>query len=176
MGYSRSKQTIDRVRPVLDLVLGFDGVTPIKFPSNNPHKLCYTIRDALAVIKRMPSESKYNIIQEKYKIRIKDDHILFEPREDVHFSDPITELAIARQEQEMQITEAKTLIEVVGAVVQHKADSMIFSSAILSSDEFDRLQRWATLNNYKITDMEPLTLSRHEPKTNSSPQDGTATN
>lgn len=177
MGYSRSKQTLERVRPVLDLVLGFieNGTQNVKFPSKKPQKLCYAIRDALSVVRSLPETSddrRYTAIPEKYKIRIKEDHILFELREEVDFSDPIAELARSRNEQ-MEVTEAIKLVEVVGAVVQHKAEKMVFPNAQVSNGDFERLQRWATLNHYKITEIEPLTLSRHGPRaTDSQPEDG----
>lgn len=181
MGYSRSKQTLERVRPVLDLVLGFRDLQAIRFPSKNPTKLCYAIRDALAVVKSLPDtsqEKKYTTITEKYRIRIKQDHILFEPREEVSFSDPIAELAKLRTEAQMDVVEATSLIEVVGAVVQHKAEKMVFPNAHFVDGDFERLQRWAALNNYKVTEIEPLTLSRHGPRTttNSSEEDGATAN
>lgn len=162
MGYSQSKKTIERVRPILDAVILVENA-PIKFPSKEPTKLCYAIRDALAVIRKLPvtsTEKKYLIISDKFKIRTKEGQVVFEPRERLDFSDPIIELAAARAD-DME-SDAITLLEVVGVCTQHKLNKMTFpkSKIKIGSEDFERLGRWATANNYLILSSEPLTLSR----------------
>jgi hypothetical protein len=162
MGYSQSKKTIERVRPILDLVV--ERSDTLKFPSKTPQKLCYAIRDALAVIKKLPdtsAEKKYNIIGDTFKIRIKEGHVVFEPRERLDYSDPIVELAASKVD-EMEFPEALSLLEIVGVCTQHKLKKMVFPRAamVIGTTDFDRLGRWAHTNNYLITSTEPLTLSR----------------
>lgn len=165
MGYSRSKKTIERVRPVLDSIIAIRQEGEITVPSKTPHKLCYAIRDALAVIRSLPESSadkKYLAISERYKIRVKSDSVIFEPRETVSFADPILALVESKADK-LQIADAVSLIEVVGAVVKHKVDTMQFPNARLAEGDFDRLSRWASLNHYEVTEIKPLTLSKHGP-------------
>jgi hypothetical protein len=173
MGYSRSKRTIERVRPILDLVLDRIDQGEIIIPSKNPQKLCYAIRDALAVVRSLPEtsvESKYLTIQSTFKLRARSDKIVFEPRQTLDYSDPIIELAGAKTNK-MELPDALTLLEVVGAITHYKCEKMSFPNANISDNEFDRLSRWALLNNYIISDTKPLTLIRKHGKDNSSQED-----
>ena len=162
MGYSQSKKTIERVRPILDLVVERNDT--LKFPSKDTRKLCYAIRDALAVIKGLPdtsAEKKYSSIGDKFKIKIKDGHVVFEPRERLDYSDPIIELAASKVD-EMDFGEAITLLEIVGICAQHKLKRMIFPKASLLNNDLDRLSRWAALNGYTLADTAPLTLLKKD--------------
>ena len=179
MGYSQSKKTIERVRPILDLVVERNDT--LKFPSKDTRKLCYAIRDALAVIKQLHNQwqiyqaevqtplktewtsqyNKYLTIPDKFKIKIKEGHVVFEPRERLDYSDPIIELAASKVD-EMDFGEAITLLEIVGICAQHKLKRMIFPKASLLNNDLDRLSRWAALNGYTLADTAPLTLLKKD--------------
>lgn len=165
MGYSKSKETIDRVRDILDVVLLITDRN-VEIPSLNPSKAVYAIRDALRVAKESTGEDhKYFEIKERFVLRTKPKFILFELREKLNFGDPISVLAKTKID-ELVLENCTTLLEVVGACIKHKENRMTFPNADLGDNplEMVKLSGWCKRNNYSFT-THPLTLMKNDSTT-----------
>lgn len=157
MGYSHSKQAIERVRPLLDAVLIADQRTSI--PSTHPQKLAYALREALAASRVAKDEDhKYASLLVKFKLRVKKDRIVFEPRDAVEAGDPVVELIESRQA--LEVPNVTQVLQIVGACIQHKSD-LIFPDAKLNDDEIAQLTKWTSKNGYDIDTSLPLTLTKN---------------
>lgn len=158
MGYSKSKQSVERVRPLLELVLASEG--KIYFPTKHPDKLTYAVREALSYAKTCKGDdAKYSIILDKFRIRAKADKILFEPRVTLEYQDPIQE--IAESLEMMEVGGEFTHLEIVGACIKHKAPLMKFPDTVLDGTELEFLRRWTNKNNYEINSLTPLVLRKN---------------
>ena len=166
MGYSASKETIDRVRPILDaMLLAIDTNAPISFESKDPRKAAYAIRDALASAAYFESEKKYLVIKEKFLLKQKPDRIIFKPRSGRTIAEvnPQQELIEAYNSKgELTIDNAKSVYEVVGACIEHKAHTMVFPNALLAPIELTKVAGWCIRNGYKLDKTSPLTIMRNE--------------
>lgn len=162
MGYSRSKKTIDRVRPVLDLLS--ENEAGLLFPSNNPTKLSYAIRDALAVVRGLPPDSedrkKYINIPQKFRIRILREGVQFEKREEIHYDNPVDAL-VASRVRVFELPDVVNMLGVVGAILKHKGQRYTFPNVLVTPDDTLRLNRWCDANSYVIESTLPLIIVRN---------------
>lgn len=175
MGYSRSKQAVERVKLVLDTMNATNE--RFRLPCKDPLRMSYAIRDALAVVKQYPETyPDYTKLRDKFKIKLKHDHLIFEPRQKLEFGDPVVGepvLVLANSLESMEIDEVQTVLEIVGACIKHKAPEFTFPDAELDEGEMNTLTKWASSSNYEISNTKPLTLRKRAPvEDNSTPNGG----
>ena len=160
MGFGESKNSINRVREVLDLVLASDGTKLIQVPTKTPTKLSYAMYEALKIASKLKpdkSDYKYAKIKTDYIIRCKPDRIVFEPRVGIDIGNALAQSKSS--EDKMVLKNVSSLFEIVGAVIQHKADAMVFPDADL--EDTDRLEKWCHKNDYIVANTVPLTLRKN---------------
>lgn len=173
MGYSKNKEVLERVRPLLDLVLQSSDAK-ISFPSKHPNELVYAVREALNYAEKhsKTEDKKYGDIKLQYRIRSKPDRVVFELKNTLDYElDPILEIADAFQM--LEIPEVSSHLEVVGACIKHKAVVMKFPDAQLDETELEFLRRWTNKNHYDIEATLPLVLRKNA---GSTAEDDTAIN
>lgn len=176
MGYSRSKQAIERVRLVLNIMK--ENNQRFQLPCTDPLRMSYAIRDALAVAKTLPSESEIAALRDKFKIKIKHDYLLFEPRLKLEYGDISTygdedpALVLSRALTSMTIDECQSVLEVVGACIKHKAPEFIFPNATLDEGNIERLNKWADTSDYEVVTSTPLTLRKKDAGQDNGKKDG----
>lgn len=143
MGYSKSKETIQRVDGILEILI--HSQTSIKIPSANPLRLSYQIRDALAVVESLTS-SPYKGLKKKFILKIKSDHILAILREK-----PEVDVSLIAELANAPFVEPKvsTVMEVIGAIVKHKAKRFEFPN-FTSPTLNTNLALFLTNNNYNV--------------------------
>lgn len=158
MGYTKSKKVLEEVRPILDVVLAAKGVR-VNYPSRWPTKLAMRIREGLKSAEDFEEENRYAEILLQYKIRVKSDKIVFDPRAIVTYENPVLELA--QSLNALEIPKVNSIIEVVGACIKHKAPRIVFPDAQLSETDIARLSSWCNNNEYLIEQLIPLFLKKN---------------
>lgn len=138
--------------------------------------MAYALRDAFAAAETFPSESEVANLKNKFKIKIKHDYLIFEPQQKLEFGEAEMDspsLVLARSLETMQIDEVKGVLEIVGAIIKHKAPEFIFPDATLDEGEMDRLVKWLNISeNYIFIKSSPLTIRKRDTIENNSTEDG----
>lgn len=169
MGYSKSKNAIERVKPILEILLTAES--DVEIPSQDPYKLVYYIRDGLAVAESLPS-SPYKELRQKWRLRAKRDKVVAEIKgAPIEVGVPL----LVRKFTGLSLPEITGVIEVIGALVKHRAPRYEFPNALIAGNGLKNLQNWCDKNEYSITQSEPyLILEKNaETGTNSSEDGGT---
>lgn len=155
MGYSNSDAAIKRVQKLLDQMLL--AKSDLTWPSTNAHMLGYHIREALTIAKKKGIEP-YNELKDKFTIRNKGNRVVAELKH--------VEAATALQAamSNLTIEHLSSLMEIVGAAINHKASEMFFPDADLAPDEVEKLFLWAEKNGYFLIAAESgITLTKDDP-------------
>ncbi len=167
MGYSRSKSAIERVKPILEILLTSE--VDVEFPSANPYKLVYYLRDGFSVAKRLPS-SPYKELHEKWRLRAKMDRVIAELKgAPVDIGIPI----LAKRFTGLNLPEVTEVLEIIGAFIKHKAPRGEFTNAHITGNGLNNLKKWCDNNNYAIIQSEPHLIIERNDRTDST-QDGGA--
>lgn len=158
MGYSNSKKAVERVQPILEILLSADQ--KLFFKSKNPTKLAYAIRDGIRNSGKYEAYKQYAELREKCRIEVKPDGVSVVLREQLDYEDPIVELA--QSFTSLTIPEVNSVLQVVGACIKHKsAPKLDFPDAALDDEALTQLRKWTDNNNYTITMLSPLTLAKN---------------
>ncbi len=167
MGYSRNKSAVERVKPILELLL--NSHADMEFPSTNPHKLVYYVRDGFSVAKGLPS-SPYKELHEKWRLRAKQDRMVAE------LKDALIEIGVpllAKRFVGLNLPEVTEVLEIIGALIKHRAPRYEFPNAHIRENGLKNLEAWCSKNDYRIVQSEPhLILERNDGTDNT--QDGGA--
>lgn len=153
MGYSKNRNVFLRVQTQLDILLKLEG-DEIFIPSTTPRETIYALREGI----NYSSEHnlpEYNKIKELFILKELKEGILIKRRKQINFQTPIQQLA---KSQHLVVENATNLMEVLGALIKHKAPEMEFPKAIVKGDALLRLESWANKNNYIIKQSEPHIL------------------
>jgi hypothetical protein len=138
-----------RVEPLLILLTKVDK--EVFIPSRTPRETLYALRDGLNYAEEHKVEN-YHDLKSKCKLKEKRDGIEVTSRRQIHFEDPIVQLA---KSQHLVVEAAYALLDVIGAAIHHKAPSMEFPNAKVEGDALVRLEKWSAQNDYKITQSKP---------------------
>jgi hypothetical protein len=149
MGYSENRNSMLRVEPLLILLTKTEST--ILIPSNSPRETLYSLREGLRYAEKHNVE-KYKDLKGKFILKEKPNGIEVTLRRQIHFEEPIVQLA---KSQHLVIDTATQLLEVIGAAIHHKAPSMEFPKSDIKGDAFSRLERWCAANQYIIIQSEP---------------------
>lgn len=164
MGYSKSKRAIRRVEAYLAQMVKSEA--EIQFPAEEPSDFAFKLREGIkasrhfAVEDNHPVEpyASYSRLMTKFIIRVKGPMVICEPRDVV----PLVKL---RQTLgQVSIAEVKDTLGIIGAAITHKAPIMVFPNANKDTVEADRLNFWATNNDYYLVIAENhVTLTKENP-------------
>jgi len=121
--------------------------------------LAYQLREGINAAKSFsvvdPAFKEYAKLLARFVMRVRAGKVVAEPRDAL--PNPVATLA------RMQIDDAKTLYEVIGAAIKHKAHEMHFPNARLDNGELDKLWLWAESTDYAIIRSdEGLTLTMND--------------
>lgn len=161
MAYSRTTRSIARVQPQLNAMI--EAKTSIEWPSDEPQKLAFKLREAIAAAKTLAMKDQetfgpYAALAARYTIRCKAGKVVAEPRE------LFGVLAVEAMRSKMQIETAVSLLEVLGAAIQHRADEMVFPNAEnWNEEDLIRLHKWTVQNSYFMIVGDGITLTKNDP-------------
>ncbi len=121
--------------------------------------MAYQLREGINAAKSFsvvdPAFKEYAKLLARFVMRVRAGKVVAEPRDAL--PNPVATLA------RMQIDDAKTLYEVIGAAIKHKAHEMHFPNARLDNGELDKLWLWAESTDYAIIRSdEGLTLTMND--------------
>lgn len=147
MGYSKNKNSLLRVQGLLDILVKMKG-TEEEFiiPSKTPYETLYSVREGLKYAEEHKVEN-YADLKETFILKYNSEGILVKPRRKIDYGTPIQQLA---KSQHLVLDEVTGVLEMIGAAIQHKAPKLEFPNANVEGDGLKRLEKWATLNQYKI--------------------------
>ena len=164
MTYSRNKSALKRVQKLLDdLLLAVNNKSDddVVFTSTNPNKLSYQLHEALDVADTFTEYTKYRVIKEHYRIRVRFDRVIAECK-----TKPVDAKAIlSGQLSKMTVDDADTVLEVIGAAIKNNLNEMYFPNAELIDSELADLYKWTSVNGYYIINNYEvgITLTRVNP-------------
>lgn len=167
MGYSTSIRAFNRVKRYLDEMVSKNEQLVWEAP--DAAKLAYYIREGIRIAKGRVSDSKtpkqnldffqpYSSLSAKYVVRVKDNNVVAEPR------DLIPQLAASEVLRRMVIEEAENPLEIVGALIKHKAPEMFFPNGDESPENLAKIYAWSSKNDYFIVASDVgVTLTKTDP-------------
>jgi hypothetical protein len=162
MGYSRSKNVVKKIQPMLEILReAMDkGAKNVKLPTTNPNELAYAIRNALSVAREYPSEfGKYVAIGNTFKISQERDYVVASRRTLVLTGDPVIELA--KSLERISCDDVHNVFEVVGAIMEYKAPELEFPAALLTDEEMDSIKTFCRESGHEIINFNPLTVRKN---------------
>lgn len=135
MGYSNSLRAIKRVEPILDSLL--DMKTELSWEHDDPNKLAYYLREALAVARKTNHE-KYGHLHRTVTFKV--------------VGGKVTALRIDSQVVKARMAEsyATSLKELIGFLIQQKPAEVSFPAAQLTKLELNKLYLWCKDAGYHI--------------------------
>jgi len=156
MGYSKSKKAVRRVQSYLEQMVKAE--TNIEFPSAEPSKLAYYIRDGIKAARNFPEVvGTYARLNSKYVIKSGPGKVICELRD-------VLELTRQGIRSQVSIPNVVDAIGIIGAAITHKADEMIFPDATLDTIvNITPLKKWAEKNDYNlIITLDHITLEKND--------------
>lgn len=155
MGYSNSKNAFLKVEPLL-AILAKTSDEKLFIPSEYPRQTVYAIRDGLHYAEQNKVEP-YSNLKEKFIIKETRTGIEVSLRRKIHYATPIAQLA---DSQNLVLDKVTSLLEIIGAVIHHKAPRFEFPQANIAGDLVGRLEKWAQVNNYRVIFTPHIILER----------------
>lgn len=125
---------------------------------DSPREMLYKIREGLNYAVEHKVE-KYQSLKEEFVLKEEREGIRIKRRKKLTFEPILTQLA---NSQHLVVDKATTVLEVIGAAIHHKAPFMEFPNSDIHGDAFKRLEKWASLNQYKITQSSPHIIMERE--------------
>lgn len=132
------------------------------FQSLEPHKLAYSIHEALKSAAIYPEFQHYSLLRDKYTIRIRSNKVIAE------LKSRATVIGIGQIKEQMgkmNIVDVNTIMGVIGAAVANKAGEMYFPDAHFTDEGLAELYQWSEPAGYFIIHHgdNGLTLTRVHP-------------
>ena len=140
MPYSKSKRVVKAYESYLAQLLA--AKTNISFPSRNPSRLGYKLRESIFASQFFPDTSKYANLQAKFLFRNKGQAVYCELRE-MGTSEYNGEEVMKDLKSEIVLPEIDSLSGIIGAVLKHKADHFVFPDI---ADTFKDNENTALMN------------------------------
>lgn len=169
MAYTNNKKVVEMVAPILEVMLKSAEGKPITIPTSEPTRVSYKLREALRIIENHSAIfPHYSKLVGKYRIKQQRDCVLLSPKLTLNFGNPIAELAASFKT--LEVPEATDALEVIGALIKHKAPKIIFTGAEVDTI----LTTWLESSDYEITSENPLTIEKRAEA--NSAKDGGASN
>lgn len=146
MTYNLSPSAVERWRDELDLLTSGQ---PVRFPSENPHMLAYSLREAIAAAREHKIEPYASL---QYTFRKRDGVVIAEPRRSLLVERPV----IAGKEVTL---EGSTEFSVVQQMLKNK-QANIATFPHFTGDTTP-IKRWADANGYTLS-YPPLVLQKEK--------------
>lgn len=156
MGYTKSPFAIQRVEAFLKQML--ESSTSLEWTVSDAYKVAYYIREGIAVAKAKKSD--YAVLSGKYIIRARGNKLIAQLR----IAEPSI-IELKRTLNRIVINDVRTILEILGALIKHKAEEMIFPEAQLDEESLGRLYLWTNANGYFIvvSDSGAITVTVADP-------------
>ena len=148
MGYNLTRHSIRRNRPQLDQL--YELKKTISFVTQNPHRLAYKLREAIAACGEFEELEDYHSVLSLYTIKVRnrsvlaefsDVHIGVSPGKNVDEPDPIVVEPVRTEPGPL------SLIDVLGEVVGNEVEEEIhFPNALLPPEDKVKLLDWTRQN------------------------------
>lgn len=145
MPYSKSPESITRIQALLDKMLETDHDFAITPGSIGPQQMAYYVHQAIHASKFNNTYARYSSLASKWKIRPRQDKLIFELKEIKFVNTEMTQSLM-----KMVFDEITEVTGIVGCMVKHKPFEGFFPSAILIPSELETLYNWTSKNNYFI--------------------------
>ena len=164
MGYSKSKNVVVQLQPLLEAMLKIDDkMTQLKIDTEEPAKLSYLLRNALYVIEQSPEEfPKYSTLLGKFNIKAdeKKNYVLIKQRFPIGKIDPIASLSKSRLAERHDGVDS--LFGIIAALTTGNASPELeFPDAKdLSEEDLGRLYKVASSRGYHIVLKNGVTLTK----------------
>lgn len=143
MGYSGSIKAIVRMRPFLDTLADNPNITDLEWKTDNGPKLAYQLREALAVVNKFKEQyPRYYPLVSSYQFSVAGNTVI------ARLKHPITVESV--RAVRLTIPNAVNAMEVVGAVLSHKAPVMSFPNASMNPEELNKIKKWAASSDYIV--------------------------
>lgn len=170
MSYSRTPRKLNRMRPYLNELRAADAAaTDVSWPSHDPQKLAYDLRDCLASTRLFPEFVTFSPLAERYEIRVKPGRVQAHrlvpdskaPREEEAVK-PLTPTAL------LELKDINDLPSLIGAAIhfREQADELTFPLAVLDTHDKNTLWAWCRASEvgWKMIDHDEagITLTRRE--------------
>lgn len=151
MGYNPSKKAVEDMKVVLDFMME-NQHADFKYPSAAPDKLAYAVRRALHGVKAFPkSYPQYQPLLDRFTMKERGDHVLFARRIALVSGQPtvVTAEGLAAN-RELRIESVVTPMQVVGAIIKHKAAAFLFPDAQRDAESLAKIYKYTSQNGYYI--------------------------
>ncbi len=132
----------------------------ISVPTTDARKLAYKLREALYIIDKHPRlYTEFSSLVNKFRIKTKTGSVELVPKESLDYETPIFHLADSFKL--LEIPEAEDAIEIIGAIIKHKAPKFIFPGFDSNSEEWQVLTLWLADSDYRVETKLPLTIVKN---------------
>lgn len=149
--------------PLLQIMLQAAEGSTVTVPTKYPTRVAYKLRESLHLIANNPRLfTEFSSLVDKYTIKTKRDCVELVPKKTLDFDNPIVELA--RNFKLLEVPEATDAMEVIGAIIKHKAPKFIFTGfrSSMMDTHLEQLQNWLNDSDYKIESENPLTIVKRD--------------
>lgn len=166
MGYNKSYGPIRRMQKYLDALLS--SRRTMDFAAQEPAKLAYRLREAIAASEEWDRYEKYTVLKDWYRFECEEGHVRarYQLRvEPIEMKSKASETREVSTMPEVTVTEATTVTAVVGAGLKFNShDEIRFPNAVLTPEEKLTLWKWCQTSGWEIIDHEEagLTLTRKD--------------
>ena len=137
----------------------------LRFPSEDPTRLSYRIREAIVTARRHDDYKHYGRLQPFVKVCKRDDEVIIKWK-DIDIL-PDEERQLKREDVDTRPTdiEAEALFDIIGTMIRNESKPMEevnFPNVVLERDDMIQLFNWAEGKGWKMIDNEGagLTLTK----------------
>jgi hypothetical protein len=160
MAYNRTHKSILRVKSYLDAMVS--ARSSLEWAADEPQKLAFKLREAIAAARAFTIKDNtyapYASLAARFMIKCLPGKVIALPRETFGVQ------ALEALRSRMTVNGVSSLLEVMGAAIEHNAEELYFPSAENWPDaDILKLYNWATQKSYFIIVGEGITLTRTDP-------------
>jgi hypothetical protein len=157
MGYSTSNRSVKKIQRILDKLIDLEPNAKLEIQTDDAKRLTYAIHEGFRTIKDNPTGfPDYVEIAERFRVRNKGSIVYIEPK--AYLVGDIKELAEAIRS--LVVPDVHGTLQIIGAIIKHKAPKLSFPNAQLEPTDVERLRKWCKDQNYEIIETEPLTIQK----------------
>lgn len=140
MPYNTSRRVVERNRGYLDAMV--NARRTLTWPTTNPEKLAYRVREALAAARKYPEYGLYHELSIFYKIRVMSGWV------EAEYIGPAPEQTTPSSLANMSVEEVEDANGVVGACIKFgsRTDELHFPNAVMEKNELHAVYSWGRNN------------------------------
>lgn len=158
MTYNLSRRSVERLLPSLKKL--YEEQQTIKFKTDNPRRLAYMLREAIAASRRHKEYSKYYKLRLMYRFREEPDAVVAEFT-GVHVEpEKVAQVKPQQSGEVKEIEGIRDLPEVIAAAVRFRdALELYFPDARLTREGKLKLYEWSRQTGWAYIDQEDVGLT-----------------